>query len=251
VKRLRIAAAHARDFAVVTGRMAVNSTRTANGIRLTRYRLPSASRADALRTLALARAAVEQYSAWYGDPGEREIDLVAAPSSLGAFGGGMEFPGLVLTSDEPRLVAHELAHQWWYGLVGDDQWRSPWLDESFAEYAARQLPADPFGQDDLSCDPGDPVTPFGKGPLTADMRHWDAAGADAYFRTIYLGGTCALRSLEADLGADWMLAFLRSYADGHRYGVTSTADFVAAVRAAAPPGYDVDAFLRRARIEVP
>jgi hypothetical protein len=34
----------------------------------------------------------------------------------------------------------------------------------------------------------------------------------------------------------------------HRWGVVTTADFVAALRAAAPPGYDVDAFLRRARI---
>jgi hypothetical protein len=46
-----------------------------------------------------------------------------------------------------------------------------------------------------------------------------------------------------------MTAFLRSYADAHRWGVVRTADFVAALRAAAPPGYDVDAFLRRARIK--
>jgi hypothetical protein len=31
--------------------------------------------------------------------------------------------------------------------------------------------------------------------------------------------------------------------------VVTTAGFVAALRAAAPPGYDVDAYLRRARIE--
>lgn len=251
MKRLRITAAHARDFAIVAGPLTVETTRTANGVRLARYRRPWDSRAGARRTLAVARYAVERFSARYGDPGEREIDLLPVSSSLGSFGSGMEYPGLVLTSDEPRLVAHELAHQWWYGLVGDDQWRSPWLDESFAEYASRQLPAGVVGEDDLTCDPENPVAPFGEGPLTASMGHWGAAGGDAYYVTVYLGGTCALRSLERDLGPDAMRAFLRGYADAHRFGVTTTTDFVAALRAAAPAGYDVDAFLRRARIEVP
>lgn len=30
------------------------------------------------------------------------------------------------------LTAHELAHQWWYGAVGNDQVNEPWLDESLA-----------------------------------------------------------------------------------------------------------------------
>jgi hypothetical protein len=60
-----------------------------------------------------------------------------------------------------------------------------------------------------------------------------------------------LRSLEADWGFDAMTAFLRSYADAHRFGVTTTADFVAALHAAAPPGYDVDGYLARARIVAP
>jgi peptidase M1-like protein len=247
-RRLSISAPHARDFAIVLGRMSVDSTRTAGGIGLRRYRLPGQSRSAALRTLAVAGAAVERYSAWFGPPGDRQIDLVASPGSLGAFGEGMEFPGLVLTGDPPLLVAHELAHQWWYGVVGDDQWRSPWLDESFAEYSSRRLPASVVGRDGLRCNRSNPVRPFGDDPLTASMGHWDAVGAGAYFAVVYLGGTCALRSLEQDIGSGAMTAFLRSYFESHRYGVTTTADFVAALRAAAPSGYDVDAYLRRARI---
>jgi aminopeptidase N len=157
----------------------------------------------------------------------------------------------VLTSDEPHLIAHELVHQWWYGLVGNDQWREPWLDESLAEYTSRALPKEIVGRDDLRCDLDDPVRPWGSARLTQSMAHWNGAGGNAYFRTVYLGGACALRSLERDLGPAAMTAFLRSYADAHRFGIASTADFVAALRAAAPAGYDVDAFLRRARIVVP
>ncbi|MEA2412344.1 MAG: hypothetical protein QOC77_2905 [Thermoleophilaceae bacterium] len=252
MKRLRIVAAHARDFSIVIGSFSVDTVETAGGVRLRRFRpRGGSSRRKSLATLDVARAAVEAYSAWYGPPGEREIDLAPGPASLGSFGSGMEFPGLVLTPDIPGVVAHELAHQWWYGLVGDDQWRSPWLDEAFAEFSARRLPAGVVGQDDLSCDSSNPVRPFGSAPLTSPMSHWDAAGAEAYYRTVYLGGTCALRSLEADWGPDAMTAFLRSYAAAHRFGVVTTADFVSAVRAAAPPGYDVDAYLKRARIELP
>jgi hypothetical protein len=107
------------------------------------------------------------------------------------------------------------------------------------------------GRDDLRCNAADPVRPFGSAALTAPMSHWDAAGPNPYYRTVYLGGTCALRSLEGDLGFGAMTSFLRSYAGAHRFGVTTTADFVAALRAAAPPGYDVDAYLKRARIVVP
>ena len=49
--------------------------------------------------------------------------------------GGMEYPGFVLDLVSTTSLAHELAHQWWYGIVGDDEYTSPWLDESFADYA--------------------------------------------------------------------------------------------------------------------
>jgi hypothetical protein len=247
-RRLRTEAGHARDFAIVLGRFVVDSTVTDGGVLLRHYRPASEKRSASLAALRVAQAAVEAYSSWYGTSGLDEIDLVPGPGDFGGFGSGMEYPGLVLTSEEPQVVAHELAHQWWYSLVGDDQWSSPWLDESFAEFSSRRLPSSVVPDDGLKCDFANPVRPFGAALLTDSMHHWDAAGSYAYYREVYLGGTCALRSLEHDLGSDAMTAFLRSYVAAHRWGVVTTADFVAALRAAAPPGYDVDAFLRRALI---
>ena len=248
--RLRIFAGHARDFAFVIGRMSADVVRTGDGLRLVRYRPVRQARDDASRTsLDLARQAVDQYTAWYGSPGVKEIEIAPPPRSLGPFGAGMEFPGLVLAPEQPQFVAHELAHQWFYSLVGNDQWRSPWLDESFAEFSSRRLPESVVGGDDLGCDPRDPVGSKGEGPLTASMKRWDAAGGGAYYNVVYLGGTCALRALEADLGADWTTAFLRSFVAAHRWQVVTSADFVSALRSAVPAGYDVDGWLRRAEIE--
>src|SRR3954471_2529743 len=34
-----------------------------------------------------------------------------------------------------RTTPHEIGHQWFYALVGDDQARDPWLDEGLASWA--------------------------------------------------------------------------------------------------------------------
>jgi hypothetical protein len=33
-----------------------------------------------------------------------------------------------------RIMAHDTSHQWWYGVVGNDQVREPWLDEGLARF---------------------------------------------------------------------------------------------------------------------
>lgn len=48
-------------------------------------------------------------------------------------------PGFVLLVAPPNEegpVVHELAHQWWYGVIGNNEYADPWLDESFAVYAS-------------------------------------------------------------------------------------------------------------------
>lgn len=61
---------------------------------------------------------------------------------------GQEFDGLVFLNPDlfpyyvgtgadylTAITAHETAHQWWYGRVGNDQAIDPWLDEAFAVYS--------------------------------------------------------------------------------------------------------------------
>lgn len=56
--------------------------------------------------------------------------------------GGMEYPNLVLISDTIAsqndinyVIVHEIAHQWWYAMVGNDEYNNAWLDEGLAEYS--------------------------------------------------------------------------------------------------------------------
>jgi hypothetical protein len=61
---------------------------------------------------------------------------------------GQEFDGLVFLNPDlfpyyigngadylTAITAHETAHQWWYGRVGNDQAIDPWLDEAFSTYS--------------------------------------------------------------------------------------------------------------------
>ena len=68
------------------------------------------------------------------------------------------------------------------------------------------------------------------------MRAFDRAGRDAYSRTVYGGGPCALRTLERGLGRARFDRMLRTVVRTHRDGVLTTAAFVAAGPAAAPIG---------------
>lgn len=56
--------------------------------------------------------------------------------------GGMEYPNLILVStsiesqdDYLNVIIHETAHQWWYGMVGNDEFKYPWLDEALTEFS--------------------------------------------------------------------------------------------------------------------
>lgn len=55
--------------------------------------------------------------------------------------GGMEYPNMVLISDAVTdyetyelVIVHELLHQWWYGVVGNNEFDYGWIDEGLTEF---------------------------------------------------------------------------------------------------------------------
>ena len=87
-----------------------------------------------------------------------ELDLVAIPT----LALGIEYPGLIAMNrdlydpahdfgETPSAVllesttAHEVGHQWFYNLVGNDQLDEPWLDEALTQYATWRYYADVYG----------------------------------------------------------------------------------------------------------
>lgn len=131
---VRIISGPVRDVALSVGTF-VQFTEELSGVTVHAWMLPEhedevdSVMEPALRQLDILTELVGPYP-------YPELDIVDAP---GAFG-GIEYPGLIYIGTvgsnwvtEP--VVHEVAHQWFYGVIGNDQVSQPWLDEAAATYA--------------------------------------------------------------------------------------------------------------------
>ncbi|MDX2544589.1 M1 family metallopeptidase [Streptomyces sp. WI04-05B] len=219
----RSVAARVRDFAWAAGPFRTATEISPGGVRVKSYWSPDTPAAGVRLTRQDGVAAVDRFGMEFGRYPYGEIDLVMTSG----FGGGMEYPGLVLlgTTEEGGAVVHEVAHQWWYGIVGNDEYASPWLDESFAQYANARF----YGWDTVGCWSQDDW-PNDSAALTNSMAYWSTHRGE--FHLVYTAGSCALADLERALGSDTMARLLKRYAHDHWYGVSTTADFKKAAQAA-------------------
>ncbi|MFI5963936.1 M1 family metallopeptidase [Streptomyces asoensis] len=211
-----------RDFAWAAGPFRTAAQTTPGGVRVRSYWAPGTSAEGVRLNRTDAVAAVDRFGREFGRYPYGELDLVMTPG----FGGGMEYPGLVLlgTTEEGSAVVHEVAHQWWYGIVGNDEYAAPWLDESFAQYANARF----YGWETRDCW-SDVSWPDDDAALTASMAYWSRHRGE--YHLVYTAGPCALADLERTLGAATMARLLERYAHEHRYGVSTTADFKKAAQA--------------------
>lgn len=68
--------------------------------------------------------------------------------------GGIEYPNLVIINDrisDPRslsaIIIHEIAHQWFYGILANNQTRYGWMDEGFATFFENLAVEEIFGSE--------------------------------------------------------------------------------------------------------
>jgi hypothetical protein len=120
-----------------------------HGVTISSY-YPPGSRQPGINAAYYAADALRIFERRYGPYPYTELDVVSAP--MGTQGLGMEYPGIIVITNElydpdgrlgiygadflqEGIAAHEVAHQWFYNLVGSDPVNEPWLDEAFTQYA--------------------------------------------------------------------------------------------------------------------
>ena len=223
-----------RDFAFALGPF-VTDERTVEDVTVKAWVLPAHAE-DLSRVLDLATEQLRVMSRDVGPYPYSELDVVDAP---GAFG-GIEYPGLVFigTIGTPRLlivVVHEVAHQWFYGLIGNDQLNEPWLDEAAATYATALFFE---GTGDNGSATGmlselrstvrsspDPFAPIG-------LPVGDYPSTDEYSTIVYLKGALFFEALRNEIGDDAFFTFLHNYFSSNRYGFVTESNFQAAAEMA-------------------
>jgi hypothetical protein len=154
--------------------------------------------------------------------GQEEDGLVFLGSDFyEQYGGGAK-------NNLTTIGVHEIAHQWWYGLVGNDQAMEPWLDEAMAVYSEHifyefnyprygdwwwQFRVDYFGP---------------SGYVDTPIYNWGSQRT--YVNAVYLNGAHFLEDLRVRMGDDDFFRFLKDYAARYSRGRATTNDFFSVVR---------------------
>ncbi len=160
--------------------------------------------------------------------------------------GGMEYPNIVLISDTIEgqadinyVIVHELAHQWWYGLVGNDQYNHAWIDEGLAEFSTLLFfkHNESYGEDYEELVDGatesyklfekiyTKVTGSVDGRMERGLR--DFSTEPEYVQCVYTKGVLMFDALRELVGEKKLLSTLRGICGDYKYKTISSAEFVA------------------------
>lgn len=141
---------------------------------------------------------------------------------------GTEYPTALQMSDSknadlPALIAHEISHQWFYSLVGNNQAQDPWLDESLATFGEAVVGGD---ADDYQYDD----TPHRVvGLMGRPMSYWTThGGLKRYTQGVYNQGAAVLLEARRRVGDQAFDADLRKYIVANAHRVATPGSFARA-----------------------
>jgi len=233
----------ARDFYLAASEQFVRTTQVVNGVTVNCYAFADRAEASA-QALQVVVAALEHFGARFGPYPYTEFDVVSTPM----LALGVEYPAITAINMElfdpatiirgipahvwlESVTAHEMAHQWFYNLVGNDQADEPWLDEAAAQYCTYLYYLDQYGLAAADEYRGEWVARWARvdqAEIPIGLPSGDYA-AEEYSPIVYGRGPIFLFTLAETMGEDRFDAFLSAYADQYRWGIATTADFKALV----------------------
>jgi hypothetical protein len=226
----------ARGFAVIVSDRLQREQATVSGIVINSYTLAEArANVSAQTALDLAVGAFRTFQQRFGPYPFSELDMVETYVSIG----GYEFSGLVAVEHDIRrrgsysyyrwLVAHEIAHQWFFGLVGNDSVAEPWLDESLATYAVVLYIEEEWGPAAAQALLDSYTQSAGRWPdgQTKIARSaLDFAAWYSYRSPIYYRGALFLDALRKEMGDPAFFELMQRYVATYSFEQATTADFV-------------------------
>ncbi|EPZ53345.1 peptidase M1 family protein [[Clostridium] sordellii ATCC 9714] len=133
-----IEAKSVRDFALILSDKFKVKKDKLKDIEITTYNLnPEFSEIST----KIAKDSIEIFSELFGEYPYNKYSVIASDFYIG----GMEYPMISMIDKNlytnknkfllEYVIAHETAHQWWYGTVGNDEVNEPWIDEALTEYS--------------------------------------------------------------------------------------------------------------------
>ena len=226
-----------RDFAMVLSDKFELISKRVEDVSVEYYYFSDSNAGEHLRA---GVDAIETFSELFGEYPYSTFSIVKTDFIYG----GMEYPNLVMISadiensdDYKNVIIHETAHQWWYGMVGNDEYTYPWLDEALTEYStllfydynsnynlshSEMLEASKSNYTLF-------VTVYRDvlGDLDTSMRAVDEYSSEAeYTYCTYVKGVLMYESLYQLIGKDDFLSGLKNYFQDNKYTNATPADLI-------------------------
>ena len=225
------AASRVRDFACTLSIGLQAAQETFEGVRIYSYAL---SQASAERGAQLAKKALAALTPVIGTYPYETLTV----AQVEMYYAGMEYPNLLMVQRELYLpgremeleltIAHELIHQYFYGVVGSDQINAPWLDEALTSYLsivyfqkAGNVPAYEALYNRYIVE----RAPLG---TRVDGKLYDYTTEESYVNSVYWRGAAIYHALREEIGDDAFFDGVRVYLQDNAYRIATKADLIAA-----------------------
>lgn len=169
---------------------------------------------------------------------------------------GMEYPGLVLIPNSyfnssksmlglEGVIVHETAHQWWYGVVGNNEIDEAWLDEGLATYSKiiyfEKVNGISFGRDYYKKNISsiyESKRKSIKGKEIVLKPVYEFNGWREYDTLAYKKGAVIFNTIRDEIGDDKFFAVLRKYYNDNKFKNANTQDFINTVEDATNKNWD-------------
>lgn len=252
--RYRFDSGPARDFYLVMSPDFLVTSQVVDGTRVNSYYLPSHEEAADL-VLSVASASLRIFNQQFGAYPYTELDVIDAPMRNAA---GVEFPGIILVgsylyggTDTTTLIvatAHEVAHQWWYNLVGSNVFTEPWVDEALTTYSSSLYYE--FAQSSQAAQSlisywqnrYDQTVSQGRDDLvTQSLSYFETVSSPrSYGAIVYTKGALFFHALRQEIGDEAFFSALQNYYQNFQYRIARGEDLLDAFNESA--GRQLDDF---------
>ena len=230
----------AREFFIAASSRFQVVSEEVDGVGVNVYTLEGQSKASSYM-LEVSVDSFRVFNQEFGPYPYREIDILQSPMRNA---GGVEFPGIVLIeaarSLEPdnsllaTTIAHEVAHQWWYNMVGSDVIDEPWVDEALTTFSSMLYWEGVYGEEAYKGIKSDFQYRFdqaSKNQLRSEIND----GIDFFARSdnakeygviVYIKGALFFDALRREIGDAVFFSALKSYYQENRYGIAAGDDLL-------------------------
>lgn len=219
-----------RDFTWVSSARFESVEKKHKGVIIKSYFI-NEDREKGIAALDFAVRALDFFNETFGEYPYDRLNIVETY----LYGGAMEYPLLTSIGEQfykysdikplEGAVAHEIAHQWWYVVVGNNEYKEPWLDEALASYSEAMYFEKYYGEQmfrrKISSRAG--LARFARsiGDSMDEFKN-----SSEYNIVVYMKGAYALDELRTKVGEDVFVKAIKKYYDDYKFKNATTSDFL-------------------------